>query len=375
MLCGDENMKIVRVLHVFGVLDKGGAESRTLDIYRAIDRKKIQFDFMVHSLKNGYFEEEIRQLGGCVYRAVPKYRLYNYFQYQSAWYAFLQDNSYSVIHIHTTNSAVPILWAARKAGIPVRICHARSASSSSWIRRLLVACNRPYLRRYSTHRIAVSDDAGKFVFGREYRVVNNAIPISQYRMDSVVRTQMRSQLGLEPDIFCVGHVGRFHLAKNHIFILDIVECVVKQHPSIQFVFAGNGELCDQILGFAKQKGIAQYIQFLGIRNDISELLQAFDALILPSLFEGMPGVAVEAQAAGLSCLLSDTITTEASIVKELVQFLPINKGAQIWASEILKLVQGGFQRKDMYQTLKENGYDVQDVAKWYESFYVEALLK
>jgi glycosyltransferase EpsD len=366
--CSEEAVSLMRVLHIFGALNKGGAESRTMDIYRAIDKNRVQFDFAVHTGDQGLFEPEILGLGGRVYRSMPRFLLYNFLQCRKAWLRFFTAHRYDCIHIHMTNMAIPALLAAKELGITRLICHARVADEPNLARRLAVRISRRWLRALSTQRFAVSDEAGRFIFGRDYIVKKNAIPANLYRPDIKKRQTVRERLGLR-DAFVIGHVGRFHNQKNHLFLLDVFLRVIKHVPHAHLLLAGDGENRPQIESRIAALGMASAVTLLGIRDDIPDLLQSFDIFVMPSLFEGMPGSAIEAQASGLPCLLSDTITPEAQIVNCLLDFIPIDKGSFPWVNRILEHAVNPLPRRDTTNEIRLAGYDIHDVANWYENFY------
>lgn len=363
-------MEASRVLHVFGKLNRGGAESRTMDIYRQLDRDKVQFDFMVHGSDIGGFEAEISRLGGHVYHAVPVYRVINALAYYRAWRRFFGEQPYDCVHIHTTNSAAPILRAAARAGVHTRICHAHSTNVDRPIKAFLLKINRPAINRMATHRFAVSDEAGRFVFGKGgFRTIPNAIQTAQYRFDPRERQSMRAGLGINDAQFVLGHVGRLEPMKNHMFMLDVAADLHKENAGIRLVFVGEGKLRAAIEERIERLGIASQVTLLGMRDDVPALLQAFDLFLLPSLFEGLPGAAIEAQAAGLPVLLSNAITREAMLADWLVSYLPLEKTA--WTEAIRSRMQQKSDRQDTSEVLKNKDFDSVKTAKWYQDFYLE----
>lgn len=363
---------MVRVLHVFGRLDRGGAESRTMDIYRALDRNQVQFDFVAHTTQEGDFSQEIRMLGGNVF-SVPKFRLYNAYGYQKAWRKlFLANPDYRIIHIHTTNSAAIILTEAQRAGLPVRIAHARNASDSSFIKRVVAWTTRRVLNQKSTHRFAVSRLAAGYVFGKravrleQVRIIPNAIDVGRYRYRPVARENMIQTLRLENRLI-IGHIGRFELQKNHRYLLSIFACIREHRSNAVLVLIGKGSLQPQIRALAEKSGYADDILFLGLRSDVPDLLQAMDILLLPSFHEGLPGVVLEAQAAGLPCLVSDRVTRECGIVPGLCEFLPIGGSPAVWADTLDRKMH--MPREATEEIMRAAGFDVSTQAKWYEQFY------
>ena len=361
----------VRVLHVFGKLDKGGAESRTMDIYRTIDRSRVQFDFIVHHQEQGFFEAEIKTLGGRVFHKIPRFKVFNIVKYMKAWSLFLEEHEFSCIHIHMTTVAAPVLCMANKYGIKMRVCHAQSSSEIGFSRKLITFLSRPWMKKLATYRFAVSDIAGKFAYGEGYSIVRDAIDLESFRYNDIIRAKMRKMFGIEKN-FVIGHIGRFHKVKNHQFILNVFANSLKKIPNALLILVGDGELRNDIETKIGQMNISDKVLLLGIRDDVQDLLQTFDLLVLSSLFEGLPGVAIEAQATGLPCILSETITPEAQVIDGLVSYQPIDKGVYPWLEEIRQIAENPPSRRDTYEDMKRAGFDVKDAVVWFERFYTEA---
>jgi len=357
------------VLHILGGLDRGGAETRTMDIYRSIDKTKVQFDFIVQTDNECAYDNEVKSLGGIIYKGMPRFKIYNSISYFKAWDMFFQKNGYSIIHIHITNSAVPILKAAIKNNIKHRISHSRFANETDFVKKWLIRANKKAIRKYSTQRLAVSNLAGKTVFGKDYMVINNAINAKKFTYDETVRDKVRNELNIVNN-FVLCHVGRFSFPKNHSFLIDIFHSLTKVLPSAKLVLIGDGELREQTERKIEELRISDKVLVLGLRKDVPELLHGMDMLLLPSHFEGQPGVALEAQASGLKVLLSDKITREAAVIPELTEFLPIDKGADIWVERIMNFHESGFVRRNTYNDFVNAGFDIEAVAKWYEKFYL-----
>ena len=359
----------IRILHVLGNLNKGGAESRIMDIYRAIDRSRVQFDFMVHTDKPGFFDSEIKSLGGRIYHEVPRFRIINFVQYRRAWLRFFATHPYNCIHIHTYNTALPILMAAKRAGILGRICHSHSSSSTGIARKLMVRVSRKHIRKLATHRFAVSNLAGQHVFGHDFQVKPNAFDVLLFRYDEDKRSAMRQELGLQ-DSFLLGAVARFHEVKNHTFMLDVLAELKKTVPNAHLLLVGDGPLQTKIETRAANLGLAESVTFLGLRNDIPALLAAMDVFLMPSFHEGFPGAALEAQASGLLTLLSSAITPEVGVVPDITVYLSINDGVYPWVDKILCYVKKPLTRRGTTEEIIAAGYGIRDVVRWYEGFYV-----
>lgn len=368
-------MKPLRVLHVFGKLDRGGAESRTMDIYRNIDRNKIQFDFIVHTQEECVFDSEIKQMGGRIF-SVPRFNGKNLLQYCSVWdKIFIEHPEFSIIHGHMTNTAFIYLSVAKKHGVPVRIAHSRSASEENLFKKVLVILTRPILNKVVTNRFAVSKEAGKFVFGgKKYsegnvNIIKNAIDAGKFIYNPAIRKEMREELQVE-DNFVIGHVGRFHYAKNHDFLIDVFAKILEKKSNTVLLLVGTGELEESIKQKARKMGVFNSIKFLGLRSDVERMMQAMDVFVFPSRYEGLPGVVLEAQASGLPCVISDTITDEVKITS-LVDSLSLKLPITEWAQAVLAKEE--YFRENMYDKIAGANFDIKQQAKKLEKFYLRVL--
>ena len=362
----------IRVLHVFGRLDSGGAESRTMDIYRQIDKSKVQFDFAIHTEDKCFFTEEVKSLGGRIY-SFPRFNGKNYFEYRTKWNEFFKKHpEYRIVHGHQTNTGFVYLREAKLNNVPVRIAHSRNSNKENFIKKHICKLSK----LYATHLFAVSKVAGISEFGESavnkglVRILPNAIDAKKYSYDEETRKSKRLELGIgnEPVII---HIGRFHPQKNHLFLLDIFSQVIKKEPRAKLLLVGDGLLRSEIIKKISELKIDNSVILTGIRSDVPELLQAADALLFPSLFEGLPGVVLEAQATGIPCIISDSITDEVRIT-ELVKFISIDYDAHYWADELITSL-SDIIRRNTYSEIKEMGYDIQNVALIYETFYTQSI--
>lgn len=384
------------VLHVVGRLDVGGAESRIMDLYRNIDRGKIQFHFMQHTADRCAFEEEVESLGGKVYH-VPRFNIKNYFSYKKAWEDFFRNHKeIKVVHGHMTSTAAIYLPVAKKAGVEITIAHARSAGVDPGLKGYITRFLRRNLYKKCDYRFTCSRLAAEAVFGnqkqeeRKALFIPNAIEADKFRYDEKVRKELRYDLGIE-DKFIIGHVGRFSAMKNHQYMLHILkECIKiekeKKFPETILLFLGDGELKEKIMEQAVSMGISQRVFFLGNRRNINRYYQVMDYFLLPSFYEGLPGTAVEAQASGLAGILSDTITKEA-IVTDLIQSRSIKEDPVLWAKEIMKkseeMVLDDFsqnssvmdnnireQRQKYVGVVTQASFDIKEQADRIQNFYL-----
>lgn len=354
---GDRAMeRPIRVLQVLGTMDLGGAESRVMDLYRNTDRERVQYDFMVHTAKKGFFEEEIDSLGGRVYR-MPRFAVYNWLSYRNAWKRFFASHpGYACVHGHMTSTASLYLPVAKASGVPVTVAHARSAGVDGGLKGLATRILRRPLSRRTDYCFAASQLAGEAVFGKKavaqgiVHVIPNAIALQKYRYDPEKRKEMRRRLSLEGK-FAIGHVGRFNPMKNHGFLLDVFAKICQIYPESVLLLLGDGSGMEEAQKKARELGIADRTLFLGQKGNVQDYYQAMDYFVFPSLYEGLPGTVLEAQAAGLPCLLSDTITREVGLTG-LVSYRSLSEGAEGWARAVCR----GLREKD--GIFWEEGFDV-----------------
>lgn len=373
----------VRILHILGNTQLGGAESRIMDLYRHMDRSVVQFDFVVHSKEEGYFNEEIRELGGRIFR-VPRFRVLNYFSYCRAWKKLLQEHrdadgrsEFHMIQGHMTSTAAIYLPIARKCGIETTIAHARSAGVDKGLKGILTRFLRRNLSKKADYLFTCSELAGISVFGKKAvkqgrtRFLPNAIDCQKFAPDPLVREKIRRELGIE-NCYVIGHVGRFHYAKNHEYLLRVfAELVKRKTRDYVLLLLGEGSGMEDIRILSRELGIEDKVYFLGNKSNVNDYYQAMDYFVYPSRFEGMPGTIVEAQTAGLRCLMSDTICKEV-IATDLVTTRSISEDPGLWADEIEQHLQ--YQRSSRVDEMKELGFDVHGQAVLMTDFYTREKL-
>ena len=366
----------IRILHVLGGLSLGGAESRIMDLYRSTDRQKMQFDFLVHSSEKEHFDEEIETLGGRVYR-VPRFKVYNWFSYKRALKRFFaQHHEFRAVHGHMTSTAAIYLPIAKKAGIPIVIGHARSAGVAGGLKGLLTKWLRRPLKHRADYCLACSKEAGEAVYGKKWvdagrvEVVPNAVDAAKYAYDENVRNEMRRELGLS-DKLVIGHVGSFREAKNHVFLIQIFAEIYKKRKDAVLLLLGDGALRETIEKQVSEAGLTQAVRFLGNQAKVSPYYQAMDYLVFPSLYEGLPGTVIEAQAAGLRVLVSDEVTKEAGVT-ELAEFFSLHKAASEWAAYVVENCE--YERKSRLSDIHKAGCDLSAQVARYEEIYRKNVL-
>ena len=359
---------MIRVLQCVNNMHRAGLETMLMNYYRNIDRTQIQFDFLTHRPQRSDYDDEIESLGGRVYYAP---RLYP--QHYAAYFSFmrkffLEHPEYQIMHSHIdTMSYLPLL-AGKKAGVPVRIAHSHNTGIDRDFKYPIKRFFHHQILNVTTHRCACGNEAGQFLFGdHDFTVIPNAIETRDFRFDQQVRAQTRKALQLD-DRFVVGHVGRFAYAKNHLFLLEIFQEVLKQRNDAVLLLVGKGEKEEAVRQKTAQLGLKDHVRFLGSRNDVNHLYQAMDVFVMPSLFEGLPVTGVEAQFAQLPCVFSDRITTELEF-SDLCRFVSLDESPAVWAQEILRMQQSERGLND----ISDSRYDIRNAQQLLTDYYLQLM--
>jgi len=373
-----KTQKPVRVLHVLGTTNLGGAESRIMELYRSIDRDKVQFDFLVHTKEEGHYDEEIRNLGGEIYH-LPRFQVINLLQYRRAIKVFFESHKeYVVIQGHMTSTAAIYLPIAKKVNPSVvTVAHARSAGVDKGLKGYVTRLLRMPLKRKADYCFACSKEAAVSVFGSKcvkegsVSIIPNAISVERFRFNKGIRDSLREEMNLS-NRFVIGHVGRFGFMKNHAYLIDVFAKLCEYRENMMLVLIGKGEEEPAIREKVNALGLTDKVLFLGNKFDVEKYYQIFDYFVFPSTFEGLPGSVVEAQAAGLHCMISDRITQEVALTS-LVSYRCIDEDAEMWAEEILENENKAYIREDMRDEIERAGFDVKTQAKLMEQFYLTGI--
>ncbi|PSB08400.1 glycosyltransferase [filamentous cyanobacterium Phorm 46] len=333
-----------RILHVVGGMNRGGIETWLMHVLRHIDRDRFQMDFLVHTTEPCPYDDEARSLGSkiipCLDRSKP-------WLYARNFKRILREyGPYDIVHSHVHHFSGYVIWLAKQAGVAVRIAHSHNDTSSAeskagLYRRLYLTLMEWWIARYATLGFGCSCKAAADLFqsfwekDRRWQILYYGIDLTPFR-EPVDAIAIRAELGIPPDAFVIGHVGRFAAQKNHLFLLEIAAEVAKREPKMRMLLLGEGSLRPEIEQKVSELELGDHIIFAGNRSDVPRLmLGAMDAFILPSLHEGLPVVGIEAQAADLPFILSDMITYEVDIVKPLVQRISLLQPASVWADAVL----------------------------------------
>lgn len=362
----------IRVLQIIGIVAGGGVEAVIMNYYEHIDRTKVQFDFIVHNDNKIDITQKVEAMGGRVYKVTPYYK--NPVAFMHGIYKVIRNHHYRIVHSNMNTLSAFSLFAAWAAGAPVRILHNHSTSSPGETKRnIMKFILRPFARLFANHYLACSRLAGEWMYGRKMMdsgkvtIVNNAIDLKKYAFNPKKRELLRKELGLT-DEFVVGHVGRFVFPKNHEFLIDIFAEAYKQNPHMSLLLVGDGPLRPAMEKKVRRLGLTDHVQFLGLRNDVQDLYHVMDLFILPSHYEGLPVVGVEAQSNGLPCLFSTKVTKEVHLTHS-AQFLDLEEGASKWAEEIISIKCE--RNKKAGEELRQAGFEINKEAEKLVKFYIE----
>ena len=367
----------VRVLQIIGKVCGGGVEAVIMNYYRHINRNKIQFDFVIDGYEQSELDDEINALNGKIYKVEPY--SHNVFKYMYQIYQIIRENKYEIIHSNMNTLAVFSLFPAWLAGAKIRILHNHStAVKSEKIRSLMKYILRPFSPLFANCYAACSQLAGEWMYGKKMmsngnvKVINNAIDVKKFSFNSEKRKMLREKLGIKSDAFVVGHVGRFMYQKNHDFLIHIFRRVYEKNSNAVLILIGDGELRPIIEEKVNQYGLKSCVKFLGLRTDVNDLYNAMDVFVLPSWYEGLPVVAVEAQTNGLGCIFSNKVTKE-TILTSQAHFCKLENSIESWADRIL----GGDMKRNENATdeIAKNGFDIIVNSKLLENWYLEQYKK
>lgn len=359
---------MIKILQVVTHMNRGGLESMLMNYYRHIDRDAVQFDFLTHRPYDGDFGEEIKALGGTVYHLPPL----NPFSpsYRRALRGFFKSHpEYRIIHVHQDCMSGVVLKEAKRAGIPVRIAHSHNSSQDKNLKYPLKLVFRRSIPEYATDLFACGEEAGKWMFrGAPFTVLNNAIDAPAFSFDPETRAAMRKSFGFSESQPVIGHVGRFSNQKNHEFLIDCFDALRKMEPDARLLLVGDdkSDLGVRIHEKVCTLGVEKSVVFTGLRSDVADLMQAMDVFVFPSRYEGLPVTLIEAQAAGLSCLISDKVPIECKKT-DLVRQLPLTESPAFWADAISEAAKT--ERIDTSSTIKASGFDITENAKWLQYYY------
>lgn len=360
-----------RILQMIGSLNVGGSQTMLLNLYRNIDRERIQFDFILDHPQERYFADEVESLGGRIYE-LPGFRGDNAMEIVRAWDGFLSEHKeYKILHSHVRSYASIYLPIAKKHGLKT-VIHSHSTSNGTGISSLVKQLLQRPLRNQADVLMACSVESGQWLFGKDvtkrdnFLVLPNAIDTDKFRLPPDVREAYRKELGISHKLV-IGHVGRFHPTKNQSFLVDVLKLVREAGEDAVLLLVGDGELRAQVEEKAAATGLSDSVIITGNRRDVPQLLQAMDVFAFPSIWEGLPVTLIEAQAASLPCLVSDSVG-QAAHISPLVRRLSIDN-AEHWAAAILERP----EKRDVRDYIIKAGFDVKQSAQSLTGLYTKLL--
>lgn len=366
---------MVRVLHSVSNMDRAGIETMLMNYYRHMDRSQVQFDFLANKSKKGAYDQEIREMGGHVY-VTPGFNPLKGIEYRKFMMKLFEGSEYKIVHAHNGALGYWPLKYAKQSEIPIRIAHSHNTRINFDMKWLIKSYCKKRLKRVANFYWGCGEEAVKFYFGDRateagYKIINNAIEVERFLFDREKREELRKINNLEGKIV-IGHVGRFMLQKNHKFLLKIFKAIHDKNNNAILMLIGEGELEQEIRKEVAELNLQNSIIFTGSIPNVNEMYQAMDMFILPSLYEGLPVVGIEAQAAGLPCYFSSTVTDETKIT-DLVKFISLENSADEWADIILKDIQKHQDRKNMYSEITNAGYNIQIEAQKLQDMYLNMI--
>ena len=367
-------MKCIRILHMIGSLDIGGSQAMVMNLYRNIEREKIQFDFIVDSPNEQYFVDEIKQLGGKIY-SMPKFKGTNLFEMKTKWDRFfIEHPEYKILHSHVRSYASIYLPIAKKHGLKT-IIHSHSTSNGKGFSALVKAVMQYPLRYQADYFFGCSKEAGVWLFGSKvansdrFYILKNGIDINRFLFNKNKRKKIREQLKVSDSTLVIGHVGRFNKAKNHDFLIELFAELNKKMSDSKLLLVGDGELKEHLKDKCKECNVEDDVIFVGAQSNTEEYYWAMDLFCFPSLWEGLGIVVIEAQVSGLQCFVSTNVPDEADIGLSLMTKIDLNSSKREWIDKMLEHVD--YNRLVDTAIIRKSGYDISNSVAMMQKFYME----
>lgn len=365
----------IKVLHVLSKMSFGGVQSVVMNYYRHIDSSKIQFDFVVQSSENFFYDEEIKRLGGKIYQVAPIHS--NRKQFERDFFRVLIENpEYKIVHCHQNFLNIVPLRIAKKAGVPIRISHSHSNyKASSFIKEMQRKVFRTIIAYYATDYFACSRVAAQWLYGHhskssKCKIINNAIETKKYFFDPGIRFKKRKELGIDKELVLI-HVGMFTDSKNHEYLFKVFEKVHNKNINTLLLLVGDGENRSKLMKAAKECSGSNNIIFLGKRDNVHEYLMAADYFVFPSKYEGLGMSVIEAQMSGLPCIVSDVVPREVDLFGD-VSFISINETPETWANVI---IQNNTSRiLHSIESIMNTNYEIEIEAKKLSDYYLSTII-
>lgn len=362
---------MIRVLYINGnIMKRGGIEAFMMNYFRHIDASKVHIDFLVHGYEKGVYDDEILASGSKIYHVPTKSK--HPIRYQKELKKLFQTERFDIVHSHLDAMSGWVLKIAKECGVAVRIAHSHNTNhlTNNIVKRLANEYAKKQIPKYATDLFACSQAAGEWLFGQnaKFRVINNAIDVNKYRFDVGIRDKIRREYGWEQK-YVIGHVGRFDYQKNQEFLVPVLKHVKEECDNAVLVFIGEGDTMSAVKELVHKNNLDQSVVFLGARDNVNEFYNAFDIFVLPSRFEGLCFVAIEAQTNGLVCILSDQITKETIICKNVTAISLSNM--EEWANLVCN--HRFLREANNVNLVKEAGYSISDEAKKLQAYYMKRI--
>lgn len=368
----ENNKNPERIAQVIGKWVGGGVEAVVMNYYRHIDKSKIQFDFICDEDSTNIPYEEIENLGGRVILVPPYQKI---FKYLNRMTKIFKENKYKVVHSNINALSIFPLFCAKRTKVPIRIAHSHSTTNKKeWKKNLIKNILKPFSKLYANRYFCCTEHAGRWLFGNRFfengnvEIINNAIDVDLFKYDENKRKEKRKELKIEENTMVVGHIGRFVAQKNHMQLLDIFEEIYKRNNNSKLLLIGQGPLQIDVEKKVFEKKLQDNVIFLGQRSDVNELYQAMDIFVLPSLYEGLGMVLIEAQCSGLPCVASTEVPSIAKITDNM-SFISLNDKTENWANIITERFNKTI-RKSCCKEVQEKGYDIDIQVKKLEEKYL-----
>ncbi len=368
----ENNEEPIRIAQIIGKWLGGGVEAVVMNYYHHIDRTKIQFDFICDNDSTNIPYKEIEELGGKVI-LIPPYQ--KVFKYHKELKKVLKDGNYKIVHSHINTLSVFSLFAAKCAGVPVRIAHSHSTTNKKeWKKNIIKVTLRPFIKMVATGYMACTEHAGRWMFGDKafdtgkVYILNNAIDLDKFKYDEKIRKKLRKELKISDNTVVIGHIGRFVTQKNHTQLIDIFNEYHKNNNNSVLMLIGQGPLMGTMKEKVNSLDLDDCVMFLGQKDTVNEYYNAMDLFLFPSLYEGLGMVVVEAQVAGLPCVVSDEVPKIAKIT-DRITFMNLNNSSEIWLKGIIKLLKRS-DRKNVKFKNEITNYDINEETKQFEQKYL-----
>lgn len=358
-----------KILFISQHLNRAGTEAFMMNVFRGVDKKRFQVDFLVYNWKQTDYSQEVEAAGNKVWR-VPSRRESPFGWYRSL-NIFFATHAHEYVAIHFCGNvltAIAPIVLAYLYRIPIRISHSHNSSSEGWHNKLFHILQRGIAKRLTTHHFACSTLAAKWFFGNSSAIIiKNGIDTQKFAFDSLIRDKVRLQNGISPTTKVIGHIGRFEAEKNHTFIVEVFAEYCKTQPDALLMLVGKGNLMDVIKEKVKLLNLTEKVCFMGERSDVSNLLQAMDLFLMPSTFEGQPFVLIEAQCTGLPCLISDVINQDICLTENVIHY-SLRQSAKEWGDKI-SVILASYQRKSEHKLIEQKGYSIAETIAYLEKVY------